>query len=44
MLDRFKSSSNQREVDVFNCTIHNLFDEYRSLLSVAQHGRPWVAM
>ena len=29
MLKRFKSSSNQREQEIFACMIHNLFDEYR---------------
>eukprot|EP00668_Euglena_longa_P016523 GGOE01020788.1.p1 GENE.GGOE01020788.1~~GGOE01020788.1.p1 ORF type:complete len:2385 (+),score=619.83 GGOE01020788.1:748-7155(+) len=29
MLERFKSSSDQREVDIYSCMIHNLFDEYR---------------
>eukprot|EP00898_Chlorokybus_atmophyticus_P005844 jgi/Chlat1/6260/Chrsp44S05774 len=29
MLKGFKSSSQQREQDIFACMIHNLFDEYR---------------
>ena len=29
MLQRFKSSSVQREQEIFACMIHNLFDEYR---------------
>lgn len=29
MLQRFKSSSAQRDQEVFACMIHNLFDEYR---------------
>lgn len=29
MLKGFKSSSVQREQEVFACMIHNLFDEYR---------------
>jgi len=29
MLKGFKTSSNQREQEVFACMIHNLFDEYR---------------
>jgi CCR4-NOT transcription complex subunit 1 len=29
LLSRCKASSNPREQDVFNCMIHNLFDEYR---------------
>ena len=29
LLKSFKSSKNSREVDVFACMIHNLFDEYR---------------
>ncbi|KAK9824056.1 hypothetical protein WJX72_007392 [[Myrmecia] bisecta] len=29
LLKRFKQSPNSREQDVFNCMIHNLFDEYR---------------
>ena len=29
LLSRCKTSSNAREQDVFNCMIHNLFDEYR---------------
>ncbi|KAJ3055880.1 hypothetical protein HK097_008877 [Rhizophlyctis rosea] len=28
LLQRFKASANQREVDVYKCMIHNLFDEY----------------
>ncbi|KAJ3039081.1 hypothetical protein HDV00_012639 [Rhizophlyctis rosea] len=28
LLQRFKASSNQREVDIYKCMIHNLFDEY----------------
>jgi CCR4-NOT transcription complex subunit 1 len=29
MLKRFKASANPRENLIFNCMIHNLFDEYR---------------
>eukprot|EP01012_Entosiphon_sulcatum_P039609 TRINITY_DN5237_c0_g1_i1.p1 TRINITY_DN5237_c0_g1~~TRINITY_DN5237_c0_g1_i1.p1 ORF type:complete len:2313 (-),score=417.20 TRINITY_DN5237_c0_g1_i1:44-6982(-) len=29
LLDQLKNSSEKRQVDVYNCMIHNLFDEYR---------------
>ena len=29
MLERFKSSSDTREQEIFACMVHNLFDEYR---------------
>jgi CCR4-NOT transcription complex subunit 1 len=29
LLKRFKSSTDQREQEIFRCMIHNLFDEYR---------------
>lgn len=29
MLQRFKSSSDPRELEIFACMVHNLFDEYR---------------
>ena len=29
MLTRLKNSANEREVEVFGCMVHNLFDEYR---------------
>ena len=29
MLERFKTSSDTREQEIFACMVHNLFDEYR---------------